>query len=77
MALGLDAGMRGHRDRHASPRTMCTMIAYRKASMRMRFRGGGMHMLGMSEVITTYFRIIEPLAFLFVTTFCDIPVLFS
>jgi hypothetical protein len=67
MAFGMDAaGMRGHR--HASP---LTMIAYRKASTRMRFRGDGKHMLGTSEVTTTHFLLIEPLAFLFVTTFCD------
>jgi hypothetical protein len=64
MAFGMDAGMRGYR--RASPPAMRIMIAYRKASTRMRFRGDGMDTLSTSEVITTYFRIIEPL-----TTFCD------
>ena len=70
MTFGMDAaGMRGHQ--HATPPTTRIMIAYRKASTRIRFRGDGKHMLGTSEVIITHFRIIEPLAFLFVTTFCD------
>jgi hypothetical protein len=72
MAFGMDAaGMRGHR--HASPLTMRIMIAYPKASTRMRFRGDGMHMHGTSEVIAhhplSHYR--ASLAFLFVITFCD------
>jgi len=48
MAFGMDTGMRGHR--RAFPPTMRIMIAYRKVSTRMRFRGDGMDTLSTSEV---------------------------
>jgi len=33
------------------------MIAYRKAPMRMRFRGDGMHILNTSEVMVTHLKV--------------------
>ena len=59
MAFGMDANMREHL--HAS---LTIMIAYRRASTRMRSRGDGMHMLRTSEVISARFRILELFAFL-------------
>jgi hypothetical protein len=74
MAFGMDAGIRGHR--RASPPTMRIMIAYRKASTRMRIRGDGMHILSTSEVIITHYFALSSLSL-----FCDNvlrhPVLFS
>lgn len=76
MAFGMDAGMYGHR-RTSTP-TMHIMIAYRKASTRMRFRGDGMVMLSMSDVITIHHPVSQLSSLsLFCDNFLRHPVLLS
>src|SRR5258707_3726342 len=58
MRIGMDAGMCGYR--RASPPTMrIIMMAYRKAPMRMRFRGDGMDILNTSEVMVTHLKCLD------------------